>query len=408
MKYDIIIIGAGIAGLSAAKAIAKNSSLSVGILEHKSIGSSNPSPLTFFDTLENFGLTSCIKGSYSNFDFHNYRGSLIKYRFGRSPLVVLDYKKACLRLCESLRESKNEPVLISNRATGLSPEDGCVYVTLADESRLEAKLVIDCSGKSQLAASQFEKNRFSYYSHVYGAVFSGVKNEGDGTCCFLWPTEEFGLGGGWFYSLGEGSASFGYASISDSPDADSKQLKEKFNAALKAFEPYSGYLENADIEYLEFGTIPITYIKRFVYDGVVIVGDAAGMATNWTCMGVEPALKYGKLAGELSMKSIQKNDPGLLNEFQVLWERDNKDIHDRMAKNAAKFWVSDFYLWEWIIKNDLARLSPDQVLERMRYNSNLPKMHQLLSRIVIFKLKSILDKNTIKPLEITIEKDKNE
>jgi digeranylgeranylglycerophospholipid reductase len=412
-EYDIIIIGAGLAGLSAARSVLKTGKYTVALIEGETVGFNNPSPLTFSDTVSAYRLDDCIKEAYSGFRFHNYKGSSIDYCFAGQLLVVLDYKKACSKIFSSLGTKDGKLEYINRYAVGIEPNRasvgnmGCVELKLKDGKPVTAKLLIDASGRSQLSAGLLQGNS-GYYSHVYGAFYSGVECPEQGTCSYLLPSSELGSGGGWFYPVGTGCASFGYAHITNSPVSDLKALKTIFHAAQEHFKPYADFLKNAKIEYMEKGVIPISYINRFVHDNMILVGDAAGMATNWTCMGVEPALKYGQLAGELAVKALSQNDPNILNQFRDIWEKDNKAAHDFSAKLAPQFWDSGHYFWEWIIKNDLAYLSPVQVLERMRYNSHLLKRHQLLFRVVMYKLKSILNKNTLKPGKFTINKDGNE
>jgi len=394
--YDIIITGAGVAGLSAAIAISKQSSLSLALIESKKIGANNPSPLTFSDVVEKFNLFDCIKGSYASFFFHNYQGSLAKYHFSDYPLVALDYQKACMKLF-SVAENNNGFDLIKNKVIDIVQSTNRVIIKLKDGNSIQAKILIDCSGKSQLTAKKLFANHVSHYSHVYGAVFSGVKNIDDNSCCFLWPHKEFGSGGGWYYSLSNGKVSFGYATISNNQIIDKNIIKSSFHAACNKFAPYSSYLKNAKLEYIESGTIPISYINKFINNNIIIAGDAAGMATSWTCMGIEPALKYGTKAGHIAVKAVLKNDLSILNDFQNAWEKENKATFDLMATFASTFWSADHDFWEQVLKIDLSYLSPQQVIDRMRRNEHLMKKSQIISRSLKYKIKSIFNKKFLNP-----------
>ena len=397
MDFDITIIGGGIAGLSAANAIMTNTNLSLALIEGKDIGSNNPSPLTFLDILEAHDLSNCIKEKYSSFTFQNFHGSSIKYLFLNEALAVLDYKKACAKIFNRLNKVRNNFEFIDQYVTGIEQNANKAVVRLTNSSHISTKILIDASGKKQLMPNLMNHHKVSYYSHVYGAFFSDVQIPDANISAYLLPSQELGSGGGWFYSIGRNLATFGYAQITKTPQTDTESLKAIFHVALENFTPYSNYLQGAKIEHIETGVIPISYINSFVFDNILVVGDAAGMATNWTCMGIEPALKYGKLAGNLSVKAISEGNINELNLFQAQWARENKASFDLVAKQVATFWESDHYFWEWIIKNDLALLSPQEVIDRLRKNEHLLKKHQIMARTLSYKIRSIINKEVLTP-----------
>jgi len=397
MDFDVIIIGAGLSGVSAARAIFDKGDFSVAIIEGRDIGSNNPSPLTFTEAIEKYKLSDCIKEKYSSFAFHNFNGSIVSYLFSDQFLGLLDYKKACKKIFRSGSGDDNNLEFINEYVVSIEPNDSGVSVKMRNGNKISSKLLIDASGKFQLVARQFNERSTSYYSHVYGALFTDVKGIDKKQCCYLLPSKKLGSGGGWFYSDGKESASFGYAQITDSPETDVKTLESIFQMARNKFTPYSDYLRSAKIGHIEKGVIPISYIHKFVYKNMIVVGDAAGMATNWMCMGIEPALEYGSLAGKLAAEAIALNDPSKLYLFQSIWEYENKATFDLVAKQAATFWKSDHHFWEWIIKNDLSHLSPQQLTDRLRNNGHLMKKYQIIARALKHKIKSMFNKNILNP-----------
>jgi flavin-dependent dehydrogenase len=400
MNVDIAIIGGGLAGLSTILPIVRSGKMRVALVEGAEVGSNNPSPLTFTAVVRDFDLADCCKENYSSFIFHNCQGSSIEFRFLSNQLVVLDYKKACRKMLNEIENYDSNFTYIKALATGFVQNEGGVLLHLDNGASVRAKLLIDASGKTQFLARFQGKPENSHYSHVYGGTFSNVKNLKDKQCCFLLPSPDFGSGGGWFYSLGPGRASFGYATISEKPIPDYPTLKEKFNRAFHKFEPYAEYLKDAHVEHIESGVIPITPTRELVQGRVVIIGDAGGMATNWTCMGIEPSLEYGRFAGDLSVRAILENYFELLNNLQNRWDAQEKPIYDLTAKHATTFWTSGHYFWEWIIKNDLALLSPEQLLDRLRRNSHILKWFQIIPRAINYKILSLLDKNVNSPRHI--------
>lgn len=403
MDFDITIIGGGIAGLSAANAVMTNTNLSLALIEGKDIGSNNPSPLTFLDILEEYDLSNCIKEKYSSFTFQNFHGSSIKHLFLNEALAVLDYKKACAKIFDRLNKVRNNFEFLNQYVTGIEQNANKVLVRLTNGSHISTKILIDASGKKQLMPNLMNHHKISYYSHAYGAFFSNVQIPDANISAYLLPSRELGSGGGWFYSIGRNLATFGYAQITKTPQTNTEFLKAIFRVALKKFAPYSNYLQGAKIEHIETGIIPISYINSFVFDNILVVGDAAGMATNWTCMGIEPALKYGKLAGELAAKVIKENIVDRLDHFQSQWEGENKSTFDKMNQQTSTFWNSDYYFWEWLIKNDLAYLSPLKLFGRLRNNEHLMKKHQIIGRALKYKAKSILNKNILNPQDFIIK-----
>lgn len=403
--WDILIVGAGIAGLSAAKAALQGNGLTVCVLEEKSIGSNNPSPLTFSDVLDLHDLRDCIKAQYSNFVFHNYNGSRIRFVFNSHPFVVLDYKKACSRIYFQIsRWPADRFRLIHEKALSFSEKGKNVVAVLEGGNEVEGRILIDCSGKRKLVVSQEPNGNTGYYSHVYGALFRNQEELDHETGYFLWPCRDFGTGGGWFYPLNDGRVSFGYASISRSPVADRAELERQFQNALQRFKPYSEYLNHGVMERAEIGTIPITYVPQLTREGVIIVGDAAGMATCWSCMGVEPALNYGSTAGHLAAKTLLEKDSGVVKKFQATWEKDYKSAFDTFDKYRERFWTGDHYFWEWITRNDLAYLSPEQVLARMRRNDFIPSKTTMLFRALRFKTLSMVNKKMLEPKNLVVDK----
>ena len=402
MTYDAIIIGAGLSGLSAAVSLSAHREVKLAVIEANGIGSSNPSPLTFTEVMRDYDLGDCFKATYASFGYHNYQGSIIRYHFDGSPLAVLDYKKACRKLFEKVAVSVKDIDIFSTEAVRIGYGEDRVCVRLYSGESIDGKVLIDCSGRSKLAHQLFGDGVRGFYSHVYGGQFVTPNGVEENAAIFLLPNAKFGTGGGWFYPMDNGRISFGYATISNDDQPQESSIKNGFMLAMKRFKPYSFNLGQAQLEHIEKGAIPISYISRRVFHRILIAGDAAAMATSWTCMGVEPALRYGGMAGRFALKAILSGAMDHLEGFQEYWEEENKKVHDRFNKLAHVFWIADSYTWEWIIKNDLALLTPDQIVERMRWNRHVPSKSKFTLRAARFKLQSILDQSVLAPRVIDI------
>jgi len=401
-KYDVLIIGAGLAGLSAAKVIAESLKVTIGLIEAREPGSNNSTPLTFADVLQKHDILDCARERYSSFRFDNYQGSLVTYALREKHLIALNYKKACQKIFNNIMDSDSSIESIHGRAISFKNEKNAVAVELEDGKVFLADYVIDASGASQMAVNTFNPGFDSYYSHVYGGYFSKIHSPNKEICAFLLPSTHFGSGGGWFYSEGEEKASFGYAHITKDNNFASQQMKAVFEKAKKNFKPYSDYMQPAHLDHVECGIIPITPLQKFVYDRVLVTGDAAGMATNWTCMGVEPALKYGQLAGQIVLSALKVQDSTLLMEFQHAWDKENRILFNKMTEMAPWYWSSSLPFWEFVMTCDLKYLPASKIMERLRHNKYLSNSYQLLVRKISRALKSFITREAPEPQEIFI------
>ncbi|HEX7976302.1 MAG TPA: FAD-binding protein, partial [Anaerolineales bacterium] len=131
MDVDVIIVGAGLAGLSAANEIASRSRASVIVVERLVIGANNPTPMTFVDVLGRFGLEECTLGRYNQFAFHSPLGNQSTHAFGEVQLVALAYQRACLKLLDTASMAGNV-WMYSASATRLDRQEKGWLMTLND------------------------------------------------------------------------------------------------------------------------------------------------------------------------------------------------------------------------------------------------------------------------------------
>jgi digeranylgeranylglycerophospholipid reductase len=75
---------------------------------------------------------------------------------------------------------------------------------------------------------------------------------------------------------------------------------------------------------LERALVPLTYEPRSVANGVLLVGDAAGHCSAITGEGIHYALAAGRLAGEIAVKALDKDDTRA--RFLKLYENQWKQL----------------------------------------------------------------------------------
>ncbi len=369
--YDVAIVGGGLAGLSAAVAVSANSEAWV-VLVDKDIGRNNPTPLTFSDVVQEFGLEDSVVNRYRGFSLHSSPGSQSFHYYGDFPLVSLDYRWACYILLTRAQQSLRFTWQRSY-ATNLTRDGGEWIISLNGGQQIRAPLLIDASGRAHFAAHCLHLARPRLYSHCYGQIFSRCQiadgELAEDVCLLLGGSERFGNGGGWCYPLGAGRISFGFASVTASPRYPLELVRRRYRRALQEFTPYAHILARGKPGPVERGSIPLGPVRPFVHDGLMLVGDAAGQATPWACMGVEPALVNGRTCGRVAAQAFKRKDfrAEVLREYETIWAQTNRRAYRQGTILAPLQWTQSEEVWDRITVGH-SRFTPEEALAHLRYN----------------------------------------
>lgn len=404
-SFDAFIIGGGLAGLSCGKRLLSETSLQLGLTEIPKSENNNPARITFRDIIHNHDLTDCISAQYRSFGEFSYHGARAVHNFPDSPFVLLDYNQACAKILNQLKLSNNFRYY-SNKVIDIINTENFVVIEFDTGKRVKTKLLIDASGTSHLVLNKYDLNQPALYSHSFGRSYLGCHNEDIDSAYFIASSVDYGSGGGWFYPMGRDRASVGFAMITNSSHFPKREIRGKFLNAIREVFPINRYLADARPQQYEIGTIPIQRAKQFYRDNILIVGDAAGQATPWTCMGIEPALKSSDLLVNTAKEAFKKNDfsSSLLCEYQKSWDQENKVAYDIMNNFEIKMWFWGEDIWDFIIEKDLDNLTASQFLNRIRYNELYTKSKLInLFRWGCFRMRHFHERKKYKQHKSTYE-----
>ena len=309
-NYDIIIVGAGPAGLSAAWAAAKNG-VSVAVLEREEAiaQSIRTSGVTWITDAESFGIPSDYYNPIRNYSFYSpnnqvtihgteYQAAVLDVR---RTYQFLAYQAASVGADIFVRTNVTSPI-INERGKLI----GVKATSLKDELIFRSKIVIDASGfysvigKSLGTVSQWK--RFGVGAE-YEAYVENVDQE---TWSLMVGQQYSPAGYAWIFPLGKNKARIGIGV--GKPESQADPMQQLLELVTKKPGPIGQLGKITPIEF-HYGLIPNEGLTHTtIDDNLMLVGDAAGQANPLVLEGIRYAIEFGRKAGQIGAQAIIKGD----------------------------------------------------------------------------------------------------
>lgn len=403
METDIVIIGAGPAGLSAAETAAKHD-VDVMVLEKSSeIGYPiHTSGGSWIKDLVDLGISDRF--------FHPIK----KCRFispNKEADFVFDEPYACVLDVRGLYQFMAEKAAqagakIKVNTKVLEPiiEGGYVEGVKASSIdgilEINAKVTIDASGFSSVAAKK-------------AGLHTGFKRFGVGAEYDLYAPEynqdESILivgshvapsGYGWVFPHGNNRVRVGVGSIHPiSTDDPRKYLNKLITETPGVSEAFTN---SAQIEY-HHGVIPSEgLVKKNVSNGLIVVGDAAGQINALVGEGIRYAMLFGKFAGNTAADSVLDSDYSEIyfEKYQRFCDEFRKkieityEINKRIAQYTDEKWDKRVEM--------ISKLTPNQFADFIKGDFSLGWIIE-----VLLKNPSFISSTTFSLIKKKLEKKIN-
>lgn len=372
MKYDVVVVGAGPVGSTAARYAAMNGAKVLLVEEHSSIGS----PVGCTGLLSTRAVKECELKPSDEFVFNSVRGAFVHAPDGQCLPIDGKQTKAYVvsrknfdRTLAVMAVEEGVELSLKTRALGFEkenskPETGTKEKENGKEKREEnekktgspVKLKILRSGKPETISTSVVigadgvKSRIASYAGLGkpARVLPGIQIEAP------YASDDSD-----FVELFPGSSAPGFF-------AWTVPLDEKISRIGLALDPglacKRGIGENSPLFYLEkllcsnphvkerysggmldlvVGGIPIGPQERTYSDGILLAGDAAGLAKPTSAGGVYTGAFAAKIAGKVAAEAALEGDTSAsrLSEYDRLWRKGlakeldiGMKIHDYMGK----------------------------------------------------------------------------
>ena len=379
LDYDIVIVGGGPAGSSAAFAAAKNG-VKVALLEKEECISQTvrTSGVTWIKDVKKFGIPPDCYNEIKNYSFCSPNNQ-VSVRDSKPRAVVLDVRKTYQWLAQQAEKEGTDIFLKTNVTDVIKNNQGKisgVKTSSKENCVFNSKIVIDASGFQSVVAKSLglvtQWERFGA-----GAEYEAYAEHVDSDTLWLMVGQQYSPAGyAWIFPVSKNiiriGVGVGKPESSVDPTEKLKELMEKKPGPIKNL----GKITPIEFHY---GLIPNDGLSRkTVYDNLILVGDSAGQANPLVLEGIRYAIIFGRVAGEVSANAIKSGDTSekSLKKYEENWKKAIKTkiksaskIQDRWIGLSDEEWDKEIEI--------IGELTPDEFIDFIKADFGLTNMVKL-------------------------------
>lgn len=328
MKYDVVVVGAGIAGPIVARNVAK-AGFSVLLIDKKpAIGTPKQCAegisIKVFEKYDIPYDRRFINREIYGAKLYSPSGYELELRYKDVSGVILE-RKVFDKMLAYYAAKAGADVLARTEALDVIRKDGRVVGIKAkheDEPiEIQADVIVAADGVESTIARKAGINTYAPphefdSSYEYEMLIEGY----DPDLIHLWFGNEVAPRGYvWVFPKDEDRANVGIGINSDNPQTAKyyldKWLKENNIPAKKLLE-------------INVGVVPVGgFVKELVKDNVLVVGDAARQVNPMHGGGMAEAMGAGTIASKWIVKALEEENLALLRNYTTeWWETDGKRL----------------------------------------------------------------------------------
>ena len=378
--FDIVVVGAGPAGSSAAYQASKNGA-KVGLLEkEKSIAETvRTSGVTWIKNIKEFQIPDDCYNPIKNYSFCSPNNQ-VTIKGAVPQAAVLDVRKTYRWLAEQAKKEGTEIFVKTNVIDVIKNKNNDVVGVKAQNTEGKVsffgKIIIDASGFGSVVGKTmgFVKQ---WKKFGVGAEYEATAKNIDPNTWWLMVGKEYSPAGyAWIFPLSKDTVRIGVGiGKPDSSVDPTERLKELIKSKAG---PIRNLEEITPIEF-HYGLIPNDGLSRkTVYNNLILVGDSAGQANPLVLEGIRYAIKFGRNAGTVAANAIKsgKTDQSSLEPYEKNW-RNEIESKIRSARKIQNRWLglSDD---QWDEELDIIKeLKPEEFLDFIKADFGLSNILKL-------------------------------
>lgn len=367
--YDVVVVGGGPAGLTAAEAAAKGGARVAVLERQKEIGYPvHTSGGSWIGDMQAIGIPDNLYHPIRSVTFLSPQREA-RFHYADPVCCVLDvrgvYQHLAGRAVAAGAElHPNSPV------EGPIVEDGRVVGVIAKDHRnrigeWRAPVVIDASGFSCTLSTRTSLHA-GYKRYGYGAEYDFYAPNYDQDSLYLIMGSQVAPSGyAWAFPRGKGRVRLGIGVIRPDVDADAREYLDTFAERLPALAP--AFAGASPVEY-HTGLFPSEgVVEHFVGEGLLATGDAAGHGSTLVGEGIRFAIYSGQMAGAVAAEAVRAGNSSaqFLTRYDRQWRaRFGREMDISYIVNQRIAAWSDAKWDEGV--DMLKRLTPTQAADLLR------------------------------------------
>lgn len=343
-KYDIVIVGGGPAGLSAAYSAARKNAKTIVLEKDDSIAQNiRTSGVSWIDDMKRLAIPEKCYNAIKNFRIISPSKDIVLR--GKTPKsCVLDVRSTYQYLATlaarkgaeiSVRSEVQSVITNSNRISGV------VANTTRGKMQIDSNLVIDASGFNSVVARRSGLAR-NWTRYGIGAEYECYCDDIDPETWILMVGHKYSDAGyAWIFPISKQRVRIGTGV--GRPESITDPIK-KLNSIMESKIKPLDELRNIQPIEFHYGFIPNEGSRKStIFDGLMLVGDSAGQANPLVLEGIRFAIEFGRVAGEVGANSLSRGcTRESLEQYEKFWkERVSSKIKSSLKVQSRWLQMND-------------------------------------------------------------------